>query len=615
MADFPHTSSQPTKEQDIASIPLPEGDRSAEQRKIADTAYQQHSRRENQEEHLLLQEAHTISQVSLTSGGANSTVKNASRSREQNNQLSQQDEHTPKLGKRGKNRRGDNDHTLHQLTSVVGPESAESIVCAVEEATKKHGSGLTVNPGDLKQLAKELAATLQGSGGLHTLGISTTNKEDLEKIILHSLTESCCEHKGVLTPSHVFEEILNCKKREDSQPDSTPARVHDIKSRVAAIVAASSTPVEEIVRFKGTLPKNEKKLVLEAITRIEIDEENSFLYSVITRYAKSPEVYSSAIDTFVDNLVEKTHQETYTKAYLSRAMEGENLRYNALLEERINLRKEVEERTARIQDLQARFLKRIREGEDFFGCKIVPHEDLALYKSCPITSDTFCHTHEQLVHGYVASVRELLEERKIHGANPEFARFSELSQLLLDENATLKGIHVGLLDALAQLENLQGQILNFWSDFSILHARAFERAKIPAPTVRVAGQVSEPYNLHYRSHISSSSAWSPFLTEGNLHKKIVTLDSHSGGGKSLHDDSPHEKSEFELREEADREGRISIEIAKHFAFNGDFANAEAAVSAHNNRFPEFQISRDFIREIKEKLAQKKNESSVEDHVV
>jgi hypothetical protein len=601
VADFPHTASGPTKEQEVTAI-LPEGNRTVEQRKIADTAYDQHARRENQEEHLLLQEVQTHSLLAQGTGIPGASAKSASRSREQNNQLAQQDEQAPKQAKRGKGRKGDSDSTLNRLTSIVGPDSAEAIVCAIEEATKKHGSGLTVNAGDLKQLTKELAVTLKGSGGLHTLGISARGTEEIQKILLDNLAERCCEQKGALTPQQIQEGILTCNEGKDSPSALELARSHQIRSRVSDIVATSSSPVKEMVEFKEQLASEEKQLLLEAITRIEIDEECSLLHSAIARYPKIPEVYSSAIDTFVDNLVEESHQEVYTKAYLSRVMESENIHYNSLLDERIALRKGIADRTARIQGLQSNFLRIIAEGEDFFGCSIIQKQELTEYSNYTINTDRFAETHDRLIQAYVATIEKLLNEKKILIGSAEYMRFAEMSELLLRESRTLKEVYIGLCEALSDLENLQSNIATFWGDFSVLYKRAFEKAKIPPPTVKGTVDVAESYSSQQSSHLAPSSLWSPLALEGFIHKKLGTFDSASNIGKQDQYRSSEEKSHYQLREEADREGRISVEIAKHFACNGDFANAEAAISAYNNRFPEFQISRDFIREIKENIA-------------
>ena len=607
-----------TVEQLSEQTRLPEGHAKSEQRRLSENNYKlhserqqerQHQRRETQEERLIEHGQLASSQNASPAAAASAAVKlkaiNAQRSREQSDQLAQSEEISPKGSKRGRSKKGESHATVQNLSSIVGEECAEQIAQAIDETARKSGSGLTINPSELKHLSEEIAVTLRSATASDRSIVEklpALSSDGLPELLCSSVLSRLTGHTGSRTgaiyPDTLERAVLDVLSNESAGTSSTSVSALEIEltQKVADILNRSDKPIQDLHALHANLSRAERRVLSHAIVRYEATHERFALDALLERMPSHPVHAAEATDLFLATCIPESRRQAYSESYLAHcARKFEEFSASAHKARDVK-QLAINEVTREFDELRNQTLKLIEQASQFSELPLCSSTTLSHYKEC---------SHQELQTAHVTitselndSLRALLKERFPHPSHPSHGALLRHLSDLERYRSSGEALHFRLSTLLSELDAIAIGLTQRQSE---LLKKTERLRELLTPRNR---QVV-PYNFDDHNRTSSTATDSHNTPSSSPH--------HSGGeagdektevrhGFSQSEQNPaREESAFELRQEADRERSISVDNARNYALAGDFANAEAIITSYNNRFPQFQVSRDFISEIRNRL--------------
>lgn len=546
-------------EQVSDQIRLPDGHAKAEQRRISDSAYKlhseqlrerQHERRETQEERLIELDRSSSSQLSASPVSNKIKAQASQRSREQSDQLAQAEEISPKTTKRGRSsKKGESQITLQKLATIVGEDHAEQMVEKIEQAAKQSGTGLTVNPSELKSLAENISVT-------NSLGNAPTSTQSIHQ---------------------------------------NESRIVELQNKVTSILNTSTTPTGDLQELLSGLSKTDARVLHTAIKKYEIEHERFALDALLDRVQGPASQVDAATEFFLSTCVPSASRSTYTLAFLEDAHRRNQETTNVILSKRSAQQRLVIEIHSDLDELRAKTIQLVEDASSITDRPLCSKETLGRYKSCSFSE--LRATHQVLSSELTTAMQALLKEEFPHPAHPSHGLVVQHLQQLSRYNGQLDELHARLSAIVTEIEALNIELNLRHNEYIRKTQRLREQFDNYKPIVRPLYEEEQNSTAGSTNNASSSPHRRLLESEGDEADAHTEISSTSGSGEQF---VKKEESTFELRQEADRERAISVDNARNYALAGDFANAEAIITAYNNRFPQFQISRDFISEIRDK---------------
>lgn len=264
------------------------------------------------------------------------------------------------------------------------------------------------------------------------------------------------------------------------------------------------------------------------------------------------------------------------------------------------------EHESKIQSLTEKSIEQTAQLEALF-LDLDEHRHSVLRRyEIPITSGASLISIEQIsllrsLESHNPLLIELLEKAKT-----SYLSLTAINRLSFEEQHELHNLFKDQDSLLCKISELKESISAIESaivaennQFARLYERFVAKELPNKRRSSKAGFVGE-LNIQYHSFESST----PKKTDNFIIYSDKKKDAESGTSSYSQDVEPiieDEKTPFEMRSDADKERSIAEDCARRFVLSGDFANAEASITAYNNRFPQFQISSDFLGPLKEKI--------------
>jgi hypothetical protein len=608
----PHSIS-PNLDQEIGAS-LPTADRTAEQLGNAQKGLEQHEarqrtdrqqgvhhRREHQETLLITQE-----QVDRGATPAPQTTRShtgsGTRTRQQADQSNQQDAEVSTATKRSRGKRGDLESKLRTLAVTIGPDQAQVILEKTEACCRRSESGFTLPPSEVKQLAKDLAATLKGRVESPSIGVTPSAQMPTSADeITERVTEMLIKSDGVIEPVHVLEALTPSPDAQQPNGGSTALSAL-VDSRtgedVIQILDSGAATTQELATLRADLPPEEQPSFHAAIIKWEVDHSAPVITHVIENDEARGISSGAAVAAFIEKVIPQHRQLAY-KGDLSHYVARE---HTAFIEENARAQQALRRELTSIRERVNISLERALRLDAIIrgitgGSALLPGAEQRLRSLDPANKE-FREALLEAIDRVVASTDGVLAASKNYNLSADATLLlSEELTFIRQERATLPTAFTRMSEIALALQELQllyrERIELFWARYgTVLEQCGYVRPR----------SLQRPEHDGERTIIrfaedSPHAPLEPFHREDV--KRVLATNSGGQGTTVLVTEDP--PTQFELRHKADIERGIAEDHARRFVLAGDFANADAAIAAYNNRFPEFQISSSTLVPLKEKV--------------